>query len=236
MIEYRIKRGETFIGAWLGGDNGNIVFCCGLPQYLDKYHPLVTQITRLGYNLFVPRYRGTFESDGDFSVLSSVQAIEDGISLANEGEAIELFNESKITWNRQVPLYVMGFSYGSLPALLSFNGKIDKTVLVCPFIDAHFHLGDASGENVRETFTFIERAYPHLYRLNSDQVIKDLLNTMLPDKKENLVIVSARGDTSIPRQEINLLLKKYPDARFIEKDGGHGAQIEDELLQKILKN
>jgi len=234
MIEYRTKKKDTFVGAWLGGDNGNIIFGCGLPQYLDKYNPLIAQIDRLHYNLFVPRYQGSFESGGDFNIFSSVQTIEDCIALVNEGCATELFGENKIIWNGSAPLYVMGYSYGSLPALLSSNEKIEKTILICPFVDIHFHLKDTPGENMEKTLVFIERAYPNLYRLHPDQVMKSFSNVTLPEKKENLVIVSALADTSIPKEEIDFLSHEYPNARFVKKDGGHNAQLKDELFCDIL--
>jgi hypothetical protein len=236
MIEYRTKLNNTFVGIWLGGNKGNVVLGCGLPQYIDKYHPFVAQITSLGYNLFVPRYQGTFESDGYFNIFSSKQTIEDGIELVLAGETIELFGQSEIMWDKNIPLYVIGFSYGSLPVLLSSNEKVRKTILVCPFVDIHFHLGETSGENIKDTFSFLERAYPNLYRLNVDNAIQDLSEITLPDQKENLEIVIGISDVSIPKEEIDMLLNKYPKARFFKENNGHSLKISDELLLKILNS
>lgn len=233
MIEYRTKIKDTFIGMWFGGDKGNIVLACGIPQYIDKYHPIIEQISRLGYNLFVPRYHGTFESSGKFSVLSSKKTIENTVTLVTKGKAIELFKNSEITWNHNIPLYVLGFSYGALPALLS-NNNIDKTILVCPFIDVNYHLEKSSGENLKETFEFIERAYPNLYRLKAYDVLKDLSIVELPEKKNSLIVVYSLEDTSIPKEEIDLLIQKYPNTKLITKNGGHSIKISDELFLSIL--
>ena len=236
MIEYRTKVDNTFVGIWLGGDKGNIVLGCGLPQYIDKYHPFVAQITGLGYNLFVPRYQGTFESGGDFNILSSKQTIEDSIGLVLTGKTIEFFDQREIIWDKNAPLYIIGFSYGSLPVLLSSNKRIAKTILICPFIDIHFHLENTSGENIKDTLSFLERAYPNLYRLNTNQVVENLLDITLPDQKENLIIVIGTNDTSIPKEEIDLLSHTYPNARFLKENGGHSIKISDELLLNILNS
>lgn len=233
MIEYRVKIDDTFLGIWLGGNKGNIILGCGLPQYIDKYHPLVEQVSRLGYNLFVPRYHGTFESGGNFDTASSVQSIKDAINVVKSGKATELFNNGKIAWSNDIPLYLFGYSYGALPALLS-NEKVGRTILVCPFISVNYHLENTSGEILKETFEFVKRAYPNLYRLEPSLVIEDLLNIKLPENKDRLVVVSSLNDTSIPKEEIDFLSEKYPKARFVVKDGGHSIKISDELFLDLL--
>src|SRR5437867_3417407 len=98
MIEYRIKEGNTFLGVWLGGNKGNIILACGIPQYIDKYNPIVSQVTNLGYNLFTLRYQGSFESSGEFGVNSSKESIMDAVNIVKNGKAIELFSMKEITW------------------------------------------------------------------------------------------------------------------------------------------
>ena len=64
MREYRIKQQNMIVSVFLGGSKGNIIYASGLPQYLDKNHPLVQQSVKLGYNLFIPKYPGSYETDG----------------------------------------------------------------------------------------------------------------------------------------------------------------------------
>ena len=234
MIEYRTKIEDTFLGIWFGGDNGNIVLGCGLPQYIGKYHPIIAQIKRLGYNLFIPRYQGTFESGGDFNTMSSKQSIDNAIRLAQSGKTTELFGNSDITWNNNVPIYLLGYSYGALPALLS-EIKVDKTVLICPFVDIKYHVENTTGENLKQTFEFIERAYPNLYRLKADLVINDLASINLPDHKDNLTLVYASEDESIPKEEITNLSDKYSNIKIIEKGGKHSLEMNDELFLELFK-
>src|SRR5689334_11183456 len=108
MAEFRVRENNIMIGVWLNGDNGNVVLAPGIPQYLDKYHPLVQQMKRLRYNLFVPRYKGTWESDGEFTINNSRESIECAVELANRGNAVELYANSDIRWDTK-KISVIGF-------------------------------------------------------------------------------------------------------------------------------
>lgn len=233
MIEYRAKIGKILVGVWLNGNKGNIVLGCGLPQYLDKYHPFVIQMQRLGYNLFVPRYQGTFESEGEFTTQNSKETLENTIKFVKIGKTKELFSNSEIKWDNKKPLFLFGYSYGALPALL-VGEKVEKIILICPFVNIKYHLDDSEGENIIETLKFLERAYSNLYRFKVDNIIKDILRVKLPDKRENLILITGKDDNLIPKQEIIELSQKYPKTQTITKDGGHSIRMDDEFIKPIL--
>lgn len=232
MFELKIKEDGVMIGAWLNGGKRNVVLAPGIPQYLDKYHPFVKQIAGLGYNLFVPRYRGTYESDDPFSTMNSKESLEIALKIAKRGSAIELFENKKVVWDTERTVLV-GFSYGALPALLQ-QEEVDKTVLVCPAVSLRYHTPESGGENIAETFNFLERAYQNVYRFKAVDVIADLTNIALPERKDNLSIVVGRADSSIPSEEIGLLKSMYHPQCF-EKEGGHSIIMTDDLLQKVLE-
>lgn len=230
MIEFRSQLQEVFVGFFLNGNKGNIVLAPGMPQYLDKYHPLVVQASKLGYNLFIPRYMGTFESSGTFSSLNSSETLAETIRMVKKGKTTELFAHKEMTWSSE-KIYLLGFSYGALPALLQTE-DVSKTILVCPFISLEYHRKGSSGEDIQETYEFLERAYPNLYRLKTAEVIRDLERTTLPAVKENLVVVSGDKDMLIPKVEIQALLQKYHPV-FMTKDTGHSLSMDDTLFLKL---
>jgi pimeloyl-ACP methyl ester carboxylesterase len=231
MIEFRIKENDILMGVYLNGSKGNIVYAPGMPQTLDKYHPFVLQMERLGYNLFIPRYMGTYESDGKFSTENSVRTLETIIDIVNNGRGIELFAGKELSWAPS-PTYLIGFSYGALPALLQ-NKPVVKTILVCPFVSMDFHNNGGAGENVKETYEFLERAYPNIYRFKAKDAINDMLNIKLPESKQAVIVLRGSTDGSIPDEEIELLAKKY-NAEIIIKDGGHSISIPDNILAGVL--
>jgi len=231
MVEFKVRKGNILVGIYLNGNKGNIVLSSGIPQFLDKYHPFVGQMKRIGYNLFIPRFMGTYESDGTFNTRNSAESIESAVKLVRSGKGTELFGNTELKWDNN-NISIIGFSYGALPALLQ-REIIDRTLLICPFVDLKYHLNGGNGEDVRKTFEFIERAYPHIYRLNASEVIDDLSKISLPTKKDNLIVIRDLSDSLIPFDEIELLKKKY-GARIIDKGGGHNILVEDNLLEQLL--
>ena len=234
MIEFRTKINQIMIGIWLNGDKGNVVLAPGMPQYLDKYHPFVEQMKRLEYNLFVPRYMGTYESDGEFSTMNSVKSLEATVKLAKKGTTEELYANKTLKWNNE-KVYLIGFSYGSLPSLLQGEG-VNKTILVCPFAMIKYHLENSEGEDIKKTFEFLERAYTNIYRLNANDVVEDLKRIDPPKHKENLVMVFGESDTSIPKEEKGDLQAICKTAPCYEKESGHSLKMTDNMLKEIISS
>ncbi|MBS3127418.1 hypothetical protein J4228_04605 [Candidatus Woesearchaeota archaeon] len=230
MVEFRIKQEDVMVVVYLNGDNGNVVLAGGMPQYLDKYHPFVEQMKRLRCNLFVPRYMGTYESSGEFNTKNSVKSVESAIKLAKKGFGLELFGDSELKWNNE-RVYLYGFSYGALPSLLQ-EEEVDKTLLVCPFISMDYHLPNSNGENLKDTFEFLQRAYPNCYRFKANDVVEDIRKVQLPNNKERLFVVIGKNDNSIPKEEVDYLKMRY-NPKIIEKKEGHSIKVEDNILIDI---
>ena len=220
------------ISAWLNGGDGSIILAPGLPQYIDKYHPLVKQAEKLGVNLFIPKYSGTYESNGEFSLKNSIKTLEQVIKLIKKGTAKELYANKEIKWKTN-NINLIGFSFGALPSVLQ-KIKIKKTILVCPFIFSEFHLGrKCLGEDVSKTFSFLERAYTNLYRINSKNLLKELANIKVSCKKERLIFIFGQEDSVIPKEEGHKIKECFPNSKIFFKEGGHSVMIEDSLISSL---
>lgn len=234
-MELRIKEQGVMISLWLNdpnGEKGSIVLAPGLPQYIDKYHPLVKQAERLGLNLFVIKYRGSHESDGYFSLKESIKTIEISLKLINKGEARDLYANQEIRWDTK-NIILLGFSYGALPSVLQ-KGKIEKRILICPFIFPQFHVGKKCiGENIAKTLDFLEEAYKNIYRIDSKKFLTELASLKIFPKKERMTIVFGKDDKSIPFKEVEKIEKYYKNSDIILKEGGHSIIINDEIMAKI---
>lgn len=152
MIEYRIKINENLLAIFFISDEnkGTVVYASGVPQYVQKQHSFVSQILEAGYSLCIPKYYGTWESSGEFSVENSIKALQETISLIKTGKCKELYADNTITWNKE-KIILLGYSFGALPALKCNTEDIYGTILVCPFISSKFQKG---GEDVNETLIF----------------------------------------------------------------------------------
>lgn len=229
-MELKIRKKQISISLWLNGENGNIILAPGLPQYIDKYHPFVRQAERLGLNLFVPKYIGTHESGGEFSLKNSVKTINDTIRLVESGNAIELYAKKRVNWKTKKTV-LLGFSYGALPSVLA-SGDVQR-MMICPFLFPDFHVGaGCAGENIVKTLKFLETAYKNIYRINTKYFLRELANLKINSKKERMVFIFGEEDESIPMAEVNKIKQYYKNSDIAFKKGGHSLSIDDNLMIK----
>ncbi len=228
-MELRIKHKKILISVWLNGGDKNILLAGGLPQYVTKYHPLVKMAEEASINLFVPRYMGSWESGGTFSVKNCVKTVEETIRLIRNGKGEELYGNSSVSWNSE-KIYLVGFSFGGFPALLN-EESVTKTILVNPFVNLILQK-KFKGEDIEETLRFLKRAYANMYRFDFAEVIKDLISLKYPEKKDKLVLVRGVNDKTIPKEQIDWISAKY-NPIYIEIPGGHSLNFTKELFEKV---
>ena len=222
-MELRLKVGEMVVGFWHNRSKIGVILAPGLPEYITKNHPFVKKINEREFDLFVLRYPGTWESGGNFDLKSAVRGIEDVVLLAKSGEARELYGGKILKWNYST-IFLIGFSFGSLPVLLSQVKDVEK-VLLFPFVNSFIHSKNG-GEDIPKLFQFIQEAYPNVYRFNPKSLLTEIDNIDYPKSKKQLLVFSGINDSLIPKQEIEWLLKNY-SCRHIELNTGHSLSLPD---------
>jgi len=232
-MELRFFNKGIIICSWITKADICVILAPGIPQYLTKYHPFVQTMIKLGVNLFIPSYKGTWESPGKFSIKESVKSIENTINFVRQCSGQELYNKENIKW-QQKKIILIGFSFGALPALLS-KETVDKTILIHPFVNSKIHK-KYNGEDLNKTFSFVKKAYLMAYRLSPSKVINELNKLHYPLFKNNLKIISGKKDNSIPKEEIDWLKMKYPDLKHIELDSEHTLNLPMEIYFSLLKD
>ncbi len=232
-MELRIKFKNTLIGLWLNGNKGNVIISPGLPQYIDKHHSVIKKFSEMGYNIFTPRYIGSWESDGNFSLKNCIKTIDQTLEIIKLGKATESFNTSEVLWQSNLPVYLIGFSFGALPVLLSKSNA--KKILVCPFVNMAYHTAGGSGEDLEHTFQFLYRGYPNVYRLNVSKIIKELKSVKYPTESSDLTVVIGLQDNVIPPTEIDFLVKKYSPIVYRLPMAHSLNDINESNLELILK-
>jgi hypothetical protein len=211
-MELRIKFKDILIGVWLNGNKGYIIISPGLPQYIDKHHSVIKKLSQMGYNIFTPRYIGSWESDANFSLKNCIETIDQTIEMVGLGKAIESFDVSEVSWLNNLPISLIGFSFGALPVLLSKNDA--RKILVCPFVNMAYHTVNSGGEDMEHTFKFLHRGYPNVYRLNVSEIMKELKDVKYPENNSHLTIVAGLQDKVIPLDEVDFISKKYPSTIY----------------------
>lgn len=110
-----------------------IIICGGMPSYPSK-KDLIIFLANKGYWVFLPRYRGSWESDGSFLRISPHQDVLDVINQLSSGFS-DLWSKKKYKV-KDPRVYLIGSSFGGPAALLASRDKrVRKAVVLSPVTD-----------------------------------------------------------------------------------------------------
>jgi pimeloyl-ACP methyl ester carboxylesterase len=142
-----------------------IILCDGMPSITRK-QPLVEFLAEQGYWVFYPRYRGAWESRGQFLERSPHKDIVDVIDELPKGI-------TEIAFGKRYPLkpdeiLVIGGSFGGAVALLSsLDPRVKKVVANCPVVDWSVLPKEEKLETSNPSYAaYIREAFGAGYRLS----------------------------------------------------------------------
>lgn len=141
-----------------------ILLCDGMPS-IPRKQPLAEFLAAKGYWVVYPRYRGAWESDGQFLERSPHQDILDVIEELPKGL-------TEIAFGRRFPLtpdeiFVIGGSFGGAAAILaSLDSRVSKAIANCPVTDWQILDRPEKAETSKENYAeYIREAFGNGYRL-----------------------------------------------------------------------
>ena len=142
-----------------------IILCDGMPS-IPRKQSLAEFLAGEGYWVFYPRYRGSWESGGEFLERSPHLDILDVISgLSREFRELAFGRRFRVSVDE---VFVIGGSFGGAAAILaSLDPRVKKVVANCPVVD----WGILSREQKKETSNasyaaYIRAAFGNGYRLS----------------------------------------------------------------------
>ncbi len=141
-----------------------ILVCDGMPSIPCK-QPLVEFLADKGFWVFYPRWRGSWESGGEFLNISPEQDLFDVIDELPRG-----FRESAFGQKFKVnpgEIFVIGGSFGGAAALLaSLHRRVTKVVANCPVVDWTILDEEQDKETSNPSYpAYIREAFGNAYRL-----------------------------------------------------------------------
>ena len=142
-----------------------VILCDGMPS-IPRKQSLAEFISRQGFWVIYPRYRGAWESDGQFLAKSPHEDILDILDeLPCQVEEIAFGQRFHLAPDR---IFVIGGSFGGAAAiLLSLDSRIKRALANCPVVDwsilAKAEKAETSNKNYAE---YIRQAFGSAYRLS----------------------------------------------------------------------
>ena len=204
-----------------------ILLCDGMPS-IPRKQPLADFLSRKGYWVFYPRYRGAWESDGEFLACSPHQDILDVIEALPKGMKDIAFGQKF----RPSPdeTFVIGGSFGGPAALLcSLDPRVKKVVANCPVVDWSILRKSEKAETSNPSYAaYIREAFGNGYRL-TDRNWKKLhtgrfynpahhVEEMIPTK---ILMFHAQDDPFVPWRSVARFAQQTGAKLNLFKRGGH---------------
>jgi len=204
-----------------------IILCDGMPS-IPRKQALVEFLSRKGYWVIYPRYRGAWESDGIFLEKSPHEDILDIIKELPRGLKDYAFGEKfKLSPDE---IFIIGGSFGGPAAILSsLDRRVKKAIANCPVVDwsilPHAKKAETSNKNY---VAYIREAFGRGYRL-SDKNWKKLetgtfynptyhINEINPSK---IMMFHAKDDPVVPWRSVSKFAKRTGIKLNLLSRGGH---------------
>ena len=204
--------------------NKVIILCAGMPSYPGRRNDLMEFLSQKGYWVFLPRYRGTWESGGSFLKRSPHQDILD-ITDSLEAGFIDLWNKKKYAI-RNPNVFVIGSSFGGPAAILSsLHPKVKKIVALSPVIDWN---NESELEPIDLLGKFTRSAFGNGYRFEQrdwDKLKSGKFYSPLAAQNKlkgaNILLFHAKDDEVVYYEPTKVFSVKTNSTLVTLKTGGH---------------
>jgi dipeptidyl aminopeptidase/acylaminoacyl peptidase len=142
-----------------------IVLCDGMPS-IPRKQGLAEFLAAKGYWVFYPRYRGAWESDGEFlktsphlDILDVIDELPKGVRDLTFGKKFSLKPDA---------IYVIGGSFGGAAAVLStLDPRVKKAIANCPVVDWSMLSHSERAETSNPSYAaYMRAAWGRAYRLS----------------------------------------------------------------------
>jgi len=195
---------------------------------MPRKQPLVEFLSGKGYWVFYPRWRGAWESGGQFLERSPHEDILDIV-----GELPRGFQE--LAFGRKFhcspgKIFVIGRSFGGAAAILSsLDQRITKVIANCPVVDWAILRKEQKKETSNPSYpAYIRAAFGNGYRLSAENWNKlhggmfynpaHRLKELTPSK---ILIFHAKDDPYIPWRVVDSFARRAGIRLKLFSRGGH---------------
>lgn len=187
---------------------GVVIICDGLPS-VPRQKELLAYLSAAGYFVAFPRYRGTWESDGEFLKESPTKDIEDVINFIKNNKIKELYAGKEFDI-KDKNIYLLGSSFGGSVALsLTESDDVDKIIALSPVVDFKIHNKDGNEQDLLWVGGFIRRAFGQGYRFKDENWNKMVAGEFFNPKQklnekeaEKISIIYDQSDKEIDYRKI----------------------------------
>ncbi|MBU2503940.1 MAG: hypothetical protein KJ879_02715 [Nanoarchaeota archaeon] len=220
----------TYILSEGATSNGAIVLLDGLPSNPSSKDQLMQKLSEYNYDVFFPRYEGTWESKGKFLERAPSEPIIGFIEALGKGENIgnNKYKAKKV--------FLLGASFGGGVALdIAFKYPVDKICVTSPVISFKGVKG------IKTLGDYLKTEHSKNYRFDLKEwqkLIQDEVWNLKNNEIKNpsgILIVAGKNDDQIKESDV-VKFGGTSHIKVITCDLGHItlSKISDSILLEIL--
>lgn len=204
-----------------------IILCDGMPG-MPRKQSLCEWLSKKGFWVFYPRYRGAWESDGQFLARSPHEDILDVIGELRK-PITELAFGNKFLLDPQ-EIFVVGGSFGGAASILcSLDPRVKRVIANCPVVDWSILRASEKAETSNPSYVgYIRSAFGNGYRLTERNWKKLYTGTFYnpmhhaaeidPNK---ILMFHAKDDPYVPWRSVHRFANKTGVKLKLLLRGGH---------------
>lgn len=204
-----------------------IILCDGMPS-IPRKQALAEFLSRQGYWVFYPRYRGAWESKGVFLEQSPHEDILDVIDELPKGVRDSAFDQNfSLSPNK---IFVIGGSFGGAAAILcSLDRRVTRVIANCPVVDWSILRRSEKLETSNQNYAaYIREAFGNGYRL-SDKNWKKLhggrfynpMHHVRQIDPSKIMMFHAKDDPHVPWRSVERFARRSGAKLKLLARGGH---------------
>src|SRR5271157_5271512 len=204
-----------------------VVLCDGMPS-IPRKQPLSDWLAQKGYWVFYPRYRGSWESSGDFLARSPHEDVLDVVEGMNK--PIREAAHGKMFHVEPEEVFVIGGSFGGATAILcSLDERVKRVVANCPVVDWSILSREEKKETSNPSYAaYIRAAFGEGYRL-PDRNWRKLFGGKFYNpvyhaadvSRSKVMMFHAQDDPYIPYQSVVKFARVTGVKLKLSRRGGH---------------
>jgi pimeloyl-ACP methyl ester carboxylesterase len=204
-----------------------IILCDGMPS-IPRKQPLAEFLSGKGYWVFYPRYRGAWESGGQFLKRSPhLDILDVSGGLSKEFRELAFGRRFRVSVDE---VFVIGGSFGGAAAILSsLDPRVAKVIANCPVVDWTILPQEQKEETSNPSYAaYIRAAFGGGYRL-SDRNWKKLFTGKFYNPAYHAAEISAskvmmfhaQDDPYIPYRSVEKFARLTGARLKLLRRGGH---------------